>query len=148
MRVNIRPVEIIGHCPAGLTLGDECQLEGMELKNPKSSRVCWLALSQLPIGQGIWQVQSGERFFSHVSCPGCIADLEHENRVVFLLGHGDKWELCQIIAEYLKYCKSSSEPALAKELKEIAIGQQSRGEYEAATETMKTALKELLGAMD
>ena len=143
--INIKPVEIIGSCPAGLTPTDEFQFVGMRLQNVKNSNICFLALSQIPIGQGIWQVQSKERFFSHVTCPGCIADLEQENRVVFLLGHADKWELCQSISEYLRLSKKYEESELAVKLKSAAIEQQDRGEYSAAAETMKAAVEALMG---
>jgi hypothetical protein len=142
--INIKPVQIIGSCPAGLTLADRFQIVGMRLENPGGSKICFLALSQIPIGQGIWQIQSEERFFSHVSCPGCIPNLERENRVVFLLGHADKWELCQIISEYLRLCKQHEEPELALKLKVVAIQQQDQGEYSAATQTMKAALEEFM----
>ena len=143
--INIRPVDIIGSCPAGLTLADEFQIVGMRLRNDRNSNICFLALSQIPIGQGIWQVQSEERFFSHVTCPGCIPDLEHENRVVFLLGHADKWELCQSISEYLRLSKRYEETELAVKLKSVAMEQQDRGEYSAAVETMKAAIEALMG---
>jgi len=142
--INIKPVEIIGSCPAGLTPTDEFQFVGMRLENVKNSNICFLALSQIPIGQGIWQVQSEERVFSHVTCPGCIADLEQENRVVFLLGHADKWELCQSISEYLRLSKKYEESELALKLKSTAIEQQDRGEYSAAAETMKAAVEALM----
>lgn len=142
--INIKPVEIIGSCPAGLTLADDFQLTGMRLENPKNSSICFLALSQVPIGQGIWQLQSEERFFSHVTCPGCTADLEQENRVVFLLGHADKWELCQSISEYLRLSRKYEESELAVKLKSVAIEQQDRGEYSAAAETMKAAVEALM----
>ena len=141
--INIKPVQVIGSCPAGLTLADEFQFVGMRLQNPKNSSICFLAVSQIPLGQGIWQVQSEERFFSHVTCPGCIANLEQENRVVFLLGHADKWELCQLISEYLRLSKKYEESELAVKLKNVAIQQQGRGEYSAAAETMRTAVEAL-----
>ena len=141
--INIKPVQVIGSCPAGLTLADEFQFAGMRLENPKNSSICFLAVSQIPIGQGIWQVQSEERFFSHVTCPGCIADLEQENRVVFLLGHADKWELCQSISEYLRLSKKYEESDLAVKLKNVAMQQQGGGEYSAAAETMQAAVKAL-----
>jgi hypothetical protein len=141
--INIKPVQIIGSCPAGLTLADEFQIVGMRLENLGGSKICFLALSQIPIGQGIWQIQSEERFFSHVSCPGCIPNLERENRVVFLLGHADKWELCRLISEYLALSKQYKETDTSRQAKEEAIQYQNRGEYLEATQQMERALQEL-----
>lgn len=141
--INAKPVQIIGSCPANLTSSDEFQIDGTKLENPGGSTICFLAISQIPIGQGIWQLQSEERFFSHVSCPGCITRLDQENRVVFLLGHSDKWRLCQVISEYLGLCKQYEEPEAARQVKEEAIQHQSRGEYSAAMQKMELALQEL-----
>jgi hypothetical protein len=141
--VIIRPVQIIGNCPIGLTLEDEFQIEGTRLLNPKGSKLCFLALGQIPIGQGIWQLQSEERFFSHVSCPGCILHGAQENRVVFLLGHADKWMLCQLISEYLALSKRYGEPETARQAKEEAIFYQNLGDYSEARQKMEIALREL-----
>lgn len=138
--VRVKPVQIIGYCPAGLTLDDEFQIAGLRLKNRKGSRLCLLALSQITIGQGIWQLQSEARFFSHISCPGCTSRLEQENRVVFLLGHADKWRLCRMISEYLRLCKPAGEPEAARRAKEEAIRHQDRGEYREAAQKMGLAL--------
>ena len=141
--INIKPVQIIGNCPAGLTLEDEFQIDGMRLKNPNASKICVLALSQIPLGQGIWQLQSEERFFSHISCPSCTLRPDQENRVTFLLGHMDKWKLCQLISEYLTLSKQHKESVTARQAKEEAILCQNRGEYLQATQQMETALLEL-----
>lgn len=141
--VIIRPVEIYGHCPAGLTLDDEFRIEGMRLEDPRGSRICFLALSQFAIGMGIWQLQAGERFFSHVSCPGCTSQLAQENRVVFLLGHADLWRLSQLISAYLRLARGRAETETALRLKEEAIAHQSRGEYAEATRKMEAALEEM-----
>jgi hypothetical protein len=141
--INVKPVEIVGACPAGLKLTDEFQIAGMRLENPGNSTLCLLAVSQIPIGQGIWQLQTGEGFFSHVTCPGCIRGPERENRVVLLLGHADKWQLCQAISRYLSLRQKYGEPESAVKLRNVAIGQQNRGDYSAATETMKAAVEEL-----
>ena len=56
--VNVKPVQIVGDCPIGLAPGDDFQVDGLMLKNPEGNKVCILAISQLTIGQGIWQLQS------------------------------------------------------------------------------------------
>jgi hypothetical protein len=142
--ISVKPVEIVGTCPAGLKLTDQFQITGMSLNNPGNSTICFLAISHIPIGQGIWQIQNGERFFSHVTCPGCTGDVGCENRVVFLLGHTDKWELCQTISEYMNLRKKHGEPESASKLRNLAIEQQNHGEYSGAAETMRDAIEELL----
>ena len=139
--INIRPVEIIGGCPAGLTLDDQFQIKGMRLENPRQGALCLLAFGNFP--WMVWQLQSGSRFFSHSSCPGCTAQLEHENRVVFLLGHADKWELCEIISEYRQLCRRWEETQAARQLRVEAMGCQDRGDYSGAAQKMRAALEEL-----
>ena len=139
--ISIRPVNIIGHCPANLTPEDEFEIEAMNLRNSKGSAICFLAPSHFPIS--IWQLQSDSRFFAHASCPGCISRPDEENRVVFLLGHADKWDLCQTISEYLAFCKLYEEPETARKLKAEAIQHQNRGEFSDATQKMSAALKEI-----
>jgi hypothetical protein len=145
--IRVKPVEIIGTCPAELTLDDEFRIEGMKVRGCGEGAVCFLAVSQISIVPLVWQLQSGERFFGHVSCPGCTADLAQENRVVFLLSHEDKWELSQTISEYLRLCKRHREPEAARQLKEEAIRHQNLGEYAEATQKIKAALKELKRAI-
>jgi len=138
--IRIRPIEVIGNCPAGLTTKDEFEIVGMRLENRKGSTLCFLGVSQFPIGQGIWQLQSNERFFSRVSCPGCTFRADQENRVVFLLGHADKWQLCKLISEYLALCHNHPEPAAARKTKEDAILLQNQGKYAEAAQKMEKAL--------
>jgi hypothetical protein len=141
IRINIRPVEIIGECPAGLSLEDEFWIEGLRVENPKGSNLCFLALSHIPLM--VWQLQSGSRFFAHASCPGCITRLDRENRVVFLLGHSDKWELCKVISEYRRLCRERGESERARQLRSEAMEYQNRGEYDKALEKMRAALRDL-----
>ncbi len=92
-RIIVKPTRIIGQCPLGLTAEDEFQIEGMSLENPKSSKLCFLALTQLPTDRSVWQRRNEERFSFHISCPGCTSDPDHENCVVFMAsdeaGDGD-----------------------------------------------------------
>ena len=64
---------------------------------------------------------------------------------MFLLSHEDKWDLGQVISEYLRLCKRNREPEAARQLKEEAIRHQDLGEYAEATQKIKAALKELKG---
>jgi hypothetical protein len=145
--IRVKPVEIIGTCPAELTLDDGFQISGMKIRCCGEGAVCFLAVSQISIVPLVWQLQSNERFFGHVSCPGCIVNLAQENRVVFLLSHEDKWELSQIISEYLRLCKRHGEPEAARRLRDEAIRHQNLGEYAETTQKMTAALKVLKRAI-
>jgi len=85
----------------------------------------------------IVQLQSENHFFAHICCSDCLSRLDGENRVVFLLSHADKWELCQVISEYRRLCRQyGEEPELTGELEELAIEYQKRGEYAKAVKTI------------
>jgi hypothetical protein len=139
--ILLKPVEIIGRCPANISPYDVLQIKGMKLENPGMHNVCFLALSHFP--PMVWQLQSESRFFSHASCPGCTTELDQENRVIFLLGHEDKWDLCQVISEYLKLRKQVGEPKRATALRDEAIRLQDQGNYAEALRPMQEALEEL-----
>lgn len=146
--IHVKPIEIVGTCPAELTPDDAFQIEGMKIRGCGEGAVCFLAVSQISIVPLVWQLQSGERFFGHVSCPGCTVDLAQENRVVFLVSRADKWELSQVISEYLRLCKRHGEPEAAKRLKEEAIQHQRRGEYAETMQKMAAALLQLKRAIE
>lgn len=139
--IKVKPVEITGNCRANLTLDDEFQIEGMRLENPRQSSLCFLALGHFP--PIVSQLQSENHFLAHVVCPDCLSRLDQENRVVYLLGHADKWELCQAISEYRRLCGECEEPEVAKQLRVEATQHQNRGEYAEATRKMAAALAEL-----
>lgn len=139
--IRIKPVEFIGECPIGLSSDDEFEIKGMAIENRGGSNICFLALTQMPFA--IWQLQGGSRFFSHATCPGCTSNLERENRVVFLLGQADKFELCEAISGYLRLRKQRVETERAKELVREALGHQDKGEFEEALQKTLLALEEL-----
>lgn len=143
--IKVKPVEIIGECQANLTLEDEFQIRGVMLENPRQSSLCLMALSHLP--PIVIQLQRETRCFTHVTCPDCLGRLESENRVVFLLGHADKWELCQAISAYERLCGECEEPKLARHLKEEALRHQNQGEYSLALHKMTAALEALKQAI-
>lgn len=140
--IKIKPVEIIGHCRANLTLDDECLVEGSNLLNPRQSNLCIGALSHLPPAISSLQKQ---RFIAHVRCQNCT-ELGQENCVVFLLGHVDKWELCECLSAYSRLCAEHGESAVARQLKLEAAQHQNRGEYAEALQKIGAALEELRGA--
>ena len=143
--INVRPVEISGRCRANLTLDDEFQIRGTRLENPRQSNLCCLALAHLP--PIISQLQRENHFFAHVCCPECLSLPDRENRVVFLLGHADKWELCQAISKYRRLCRQyGEEPQAARQSKAAASQYQKQGDYSTALEEMSAALEQLKGA--
>ncbi len=140
--IKIKPVEIIGNCRAGISLADEFQIEGMRLKISGPCNLCFLALSNF--GPIVSQLQCGNHFFAHANCPDCLSDIDHPNHVVFLLGHADKWELCQAISDYCRLCRDcASEPVSAQRLTMEALRYQKEGDFAKATEKMTAAVTEL-----
>ena len=150
--INVKPVELIGSCRAKLTLDDEFQIKGMNLENPRGSKLCFLALGHLP--PIISQLQRGDQFFAHATCPDCLSRLDRENCVVFLLGHADKWALCQAISEYRRMyrhaqplhaerLRHAEEPETCRQLRIAAIRYQKQGEYSKAAQKMTAAVEEL-----
>jgi hypothetical protein len=139
--IYVKPVEIIGNCRANLTLDDEFRIKGMKLENPRQSNLCFLALGHFP--SIVSQLQQDNHFYAHVICPECLSHLGVENSVTFLLGHADKWELCQAISEYHRLWKQRPESEIAGQLREEAAQHQKQGDYTEATQKMKAALVEL-----
>lgn len=139
--IAIRPVEFIGRCPARLDPHSVFHVVGVNLESPKGSRLCFLAICHFP--PSVWQLQSESRFFAHVSCPGCTSHMQEENRVVFLLGHSDKWSLCEVISEYLRLSRRVVETEDAARLKAEAIGHQHDQDFVAAERKMQLALTAL-----
>jgi uncharacterized repeat protein (TIGR04076 family) len=140
--INVKPIEVIGNCRAQITVEDEFQIEGMRLMNPRQSNICFMALGHLP--PIVSQLQSENHFFAHVTCPDCLARLDQENRVVFLLGHADKWELCRALSEYDRLCRQcAEEPEPASQLRVEAIQYQQEDEYFKAVHSIESALTEL-----
>ena len=135
------PVEINGKCRANLTSNDEFRIRGMKLENPGQSNICVLALGHFP--PVITQLQQGNHFYAFVICPECPARPGVENSVTFLLGHGDKWDLCQTISEYHRLWKQYPESEIARQLRVEANQHQKQGEYAEATQKMKAALAEM-----
>lgn len=136
--IKIKPVRITGKCRAGLRLEDEVQVRGVNLENPRQSRVCYRAFSHFsPI---IAALQQGDHFYTVVTCPDCMSNARGGDCVDFLLGHADKWELCQAIVAYRQLREQLPEPAAARQLRAAATEHQRRGEFVEAAETMYAAL--------
>ncbi len=139
-------VEVLGVCPAGLSVGEEFPVggagaDGLTVTPGAVRPVCvWAAGAFAPT---VWQLRAGSRFFGHASCPGCTIDPAHENRVVFLLGHADKWDLCRLISEYLRLRRDHGEPPSAAALSTRAMAHQEGGDFAAAAEAMRQAVEAL-----
>ena len=97
MKVFASPSRIFGTCPAGHRLGDEFVVEGTIVR-PVKGPLCYVALSAFTAQ--VTQIQRRERVTSHLSCPGCSFNSNKENRVIFVLGREDAWELSQKYSEY------------------------------------------------
>jgi uncharacterized repeat protein (TIGR04076 family) len=147
--IKVKPVEVTGHCRAGLTLDDEFLIDGSNLLNPRQSNICIGALSHLP--PVVSALQEGKQLHAHARCQSCTG-VGQENRVVFLLGHADAWELCVCLSEYSRLCTegglrqaqdASGEPLVARQLKVEATELQRRGDYTGALHKMEAALEEM-----
>jgi uncharacterized repeat protein (TIGR04076 family) len=139
--INVKPAEISGRCRANLTADDEFQIRDSNLENPRQSRVCYRALANFPPIVDL--LQQNNHFYALVLCPECPARSGCENSVTFLLGHADKWDLCQTIAEYRRLWKNCPESEPARQLRMAATRHQNQGEYTQAAETLKAALAEM-----
>ncbi|GAB4463995.1 MAG: hypothetical protein Kow0031_41730 [Anaerolineae bacterium] len=136
--IKIKPVCVTGKCRAGLRLEDEVQIRGVNLENPGQSRVCCHAFSHFsPV---ISTLQHGDHFYAVATCPDCQCNGPRGARVDFLLGHADKWELCQAIVAYRQLRERVPEPAAARQLRAAAVEHQKRGEFVEAAEKMYAAL--------
>ena len=60
--------------------------------------LCYIALSAFT--QQVTEIRRRERVTSHISCPGCSSNLDQENRVVFVLGNEDAWNLSKKFSAY------------------------------------------------
>ncbi|MFW9922851.1 MAG: hypothetical protein ACFFDW_06125 [Candidatus Thorarchaeota archaeon] len=139
--IRVKPIEIIGECPLTISFCDEFYVEGTEIRNPRNSTLCLLSITHLY--EGIWAIQGNQALIMHCSCPGCIKDLNKENRVSFMLGFEENWIVGEIINKYNKLLKKYKEPEDAKKLRLKAeaflIGEKK--DLEKALQGLKTALK-------
>jgi hypothetical protein len=139
--INVKPVVVTGKCRANLTSEDEFQIMGSNLENPGQSRVCYRALAHFPPIVDL--LQQNNHFYALMICPECPAQPGSENSVTFLLGHADKWDLCQMISEYHRLWKQCPESEYSRQLRAEATRHQKEGDYTRAIEKMKAALAEM-----
>lgn len=113
--IRVKPIEIIGECPLGISFKDEFIIENLGIKNPKKSKLCFLAISHLYYG--IWGIQNNQVLVNHSSCPGCTNDLESENRISFLIAFPENWKLGEKITKYYEIIQQIDEPEDARKLR-------------------------------
>ena len=136
--IKIKPIRVTGQCRANLTLNDEVQIRGVNVENPGQNRMCYNAFSHF--APTIATLQRGKQFSAVMTCPDCILQEQNGACVDFLLGHADKWKLCEAMAEYRQLCEHCLEPELARRLRTAATQNQQCGEFAAATNKMEAAV--------
>jgi len=97
MIVHAAPSRIFGKCPAGLRKGDELVIAETTVTASKGP-ICYVAMSSFT--DQVTQIQRRERVTSHLSCPGCGFGSNQDNRVVFVLGSENAWNLSKKYSEY------------------------------------------------
>ncbi len=97
MRVRIGPSRIFGKCPAGFQINDEFIIDGTNVSAVKGP-ICYVALSAFTAQ--VTQIQRQQRTTSHLSCPGCSFNKKQDNRVVFVLGSEETWNLSRMYSKY------------------------------------------------
>lgn len=96
-RIRAAPSRIIGECPAGHQMGDEMIIDGTVI-HVLEGPICHVAMSAFT--DQVTQIQRHERVTSHLSCPGCCFDSGRENRVIFVLGSENAWNLSKKYSKY------------------------------------------------
>jgi uncharacterized repeat protein (TIGR04076 family) len=84
-------------CPAGYQVGDEMMIDG-QIVHATKGPICYMALSAFTCQ--VTQIQRGERVTNHLACPGCGTDLDHDDRVVFVLSNAHTCGLSQKFSAY------------------------------------------------
>jgi uncharacterized repeat protein (TIGR04076 family) len=97
MKVRIGPSRIFGACPAGYRISDEFIIDGTNVSVVKGP-ICYVALSAFTAQ--VTQIQREQRATSHLSCPGCSFDSKQDNRVIFVLGSEEAWNLSRKFSKY------------------------------------------------
>lgn len=140
MKVFARPSRIFGTCPAGHQTDDEFMIEGTIVR-PAKGPICYVALSAFTVQ--VTQIQRRERMTSHLSCPGCSFNPNKENRVVFVLGHEDTWELSQKYSEYNWARIDGRETRTSQRYRDRCWKLTQEGNYTEAERAIEQAIKHL-----
>ena len=140
MKVFASPSRIFGTCPAGHQTGDEFMIEGTIVR-PVKGPICYVALSAFTVQ--VTQIQRRERVTSHLSCPGCSFDSNKENRVVFVLGHEDAWELSRKYSEYNWARIDGRETKTSQRYRDLCWKLTQEGNYTDAERAIEQAINHL-----
>jgi uncharacterized repeat protein (TIGR04076 family) len=140
MIVFASPSRIFGTCPAGHQTGDEFMIEGTIVR-PVKGPICYVALSAFTVQ--VTQIQRRERVTSHLSCPGCSFNSHKENRVVFVLGHEDAWELSRKYSVYNWARIDGRETMISQRYRDLCWKLTQEGNYTDAERAIEQAIKHL-----
>ena len=140
--VTIKPIEILGTCPAGIGLDDETTISGMNVLTQPHQAVCFNLITQYT--QAIWAIKKGWQNYFHASCPGCIKDLDNENRVICLIHDKERPEMGKLFTEYWRMRAERGETEKSKTLRtEAEELSRSAETYNVAVGRIKEAISEL-----
>jgi len=140
MKVLASPSRISGKCPAGHQIGDEFMIE-RTIVRPVKGPICHVALSAFT--DQVTQIQRRERVTSHLSCPGCSFNSDKENRVVFVLGCEDAWELSKKYSEYNWARIDGRETKTSQRYRDLCWKFTQEGNYTEAERAIEQAIKHL-----
>lgn len=140
MKVRIGPSRIFGRCPAGYRVGDEFIIDGTNVSVVKGP-ICYVALSAFTAQ--VTQIQRQQRTTSHLSCPGCSFDSKQDNRVVFVLGSEETWNLSKKFSEYNWGRLDGRSTKTSKHYCDLCWRLTQAGKYEEAEQAIEKALVDL-----
>lgn len=140
MKIRAGPSRIFGKCPAGHQMGDELIIDGTIVQAVKGP-ICYVAMSAFT--DQVTQIQRRERVTSHLSCPGCCFNSELENRVVFVLGSEDAWELSKKYSAYNWGRLEGRETETSAHYRDLCWELTQTGNYSEAEKAIENAMKHL-----
>ncbi len=143
MKVLASPSRIFGECPAGHRVGDEIEIDGVNVR-ALNGPICYVALSAFT--DQVTQIKRRERVTSHISCPGCSSDLAREQRVVFVLGSEDAWTLSKKFSVYNWARLDGRASATSRHYADLSWKHTQAGEYAEAERAIDEAMKHLRGS--
>lgn len=134
------PSRIFGECPAGHQMGDEIIIDGTAIRVLKGP-ICYVAMAAFT--DQVTQLQRGERLTSHLSCPGCCFDSDRENRVVFVLGCEEAWNLSKRFSAYNWGRLEGRATATSEYYRDLCWKLTQSGNYAEAERSIELAIKNL-----
>lgn len=140
MKVRAGPSRIFGKCPAGHQIGDEFIIDGTIVQVVKGP-ICHVAMSAFT--DQVTQIQRCERVTSHLSCPGCGFHSTLDNRVVFVLGSEDAWQLSKKYSAYNWGRLDGRETKTSGRYRDLCWKLTQAGNYAEAERAIEKAIKHL-----